>query len=699
MNDPGLDGPISKEAEDLEDRQHNEQDSAEEEEAYLTPSRWWFASTAFPLIAGTFGPMASTFSICSLVVHWRAYIPPGATEDDGIDINDPKWLTGINAAQLVIALISNLCLLLNMARRISFSVAQPITIIGWYLSSAALIGLCATASGPLIPEPRGEVVFTQAFYYAIIAAILYFLVASLMVANVWGAYRGHFERDFQLTISQRTLMLQTISFFVYLLTGSAVFSHVEGWRYLDTVYWSDYTLLTIGIGNIAPSTHIGRCLLFPYGIGGVIILGLVIGSIRSLVLERGKVKLGARMVEKERRRFLEIIEKKGKPVLQPITDEKPSMSQVSTNQQNHQSKELTERERRQQEFELMRKIQDTAHWKRRWTSLVISLTTWLILWFAGAAVFQASEKDQDWTYFKSLYFSYVSLLTIGYGDIYLESNSGKAFFVFWSLLAIPSLTILISNMGDTIVKGIRDLTLWIGNFTVLPGEEGVITTLKRSANNVTGGRIFDEANGPKETPPGILGETRRGSDANSEENHRRKNAPESAAQRAEAGNARQETARAQRRGEKQDKLPDNKHEYHCLLISEISQVMKHMNSSPPRKYTFDEWAWYLKVLGEDEESAETHRRAMVTPGPPSEGPKNATQGKMGVGMEAIKAQDGEEGKVEWSWVGYRSPLMGHKEEPEWVLERLTRRLERELESVKRDELERKGRERENEDNN
>jgi hypothetical protein len=41
-------------------------------------------------------------------------------------------LIGINAAQLVVALISNLFLLLNMARRVRFAIAQPIIIIGWY---------------------------------------------------------------------------------------------------------------------------------------------------------------------------------------------------------------------------------------------------------------------------------------------------------------------------------------------------------------------------------------------------------------------------------------------------------------------------------------------------------------------------------------------------------------------------------------
>lgn len=35
--------------------------------------------------------MASAFSICALVVHWRVYIPPGAAEQNGDPIPDPKW--------------------------------------------------------------------------------------------------------------------------------------------------------------------------------------------------------------------------------------------------------------------------------------------------------------------------------------------------------------------------------------------------------------------------------------------------------------------------------------------------------------------------------------------------------------------------------------------------------------------------------
>jgi potassium channel subfamily K len=95
MNDPGLDGAIANTADLVEDN-HNETagenvSEEEEERSFLMPAKWWYASTAFPLIAGTFGPMANAFSICALVENWRVSIPKGGRAEDGIDIPDPRW--------------------------------------------------------------------------------------------------------------------------------------------------------------------------------------------------------------------------------------------------------------------------------------------------------------------------------------------------------------------------------------------------------------------------------------------------------------------------------------------------------------------------------------------------------------------------------------------------------------------------------
>lgn len=54
-------------------------------------SRWWFLSTAFPMIAGTLGPVASAFSICSLVEPWRQQLVPGGNVQDAVSIPDPSW--------------------------------------------------------------------------------------------------------------------------------------------------------------------------------------------------------------------------------------------------------------------------------------------------------------------------------------------------------------------------------------------------------------------------------------------------------------------------------------------------------------------------------------------------------------------------------------------------------------------------------
>jgi potassium channel subfamily K, other eukaryote len=83
------------------------------------------------MIAGTMGPVANAFSICALVRPWRQHIPPGSNVTLAEFIDDPTWLIVVNAIQLAVALIANIFLLLNMARRVRFAIAQPVTIVGW----------------------------------------------------------------------------------------------------------------------------------------------------------------------------------------------------------------------------------------------------------------------------------------------------------------------------------------------------------------------------------------------------------------------------------------------------------------------------------------------------------------------------------------------------------------------------------------
>ncbi|ORY09242.1 potassium channel-like protein [Clohesyomyces aquaticus] len=641
MNDPGLDEPAQEAAEHVENNLEGDREEArKEEQDFLDPSRWWFASTACPLIAGTFGPMANAFSICALVQNWRVFIPSGKDEGHGEAIKDPQWLIAINSISLAFALIANIALLLNMARRLSFAIAQPITIIGWFISSFLLIVLVAVASSPVfrIP-PMEEHALTQAFYYGIVAAGLYCIIASLMVVTVYGAYRGHYPKEFRLTPSQRTLMLQTIGFMVYMLLGALVFSTVEGWEFLDGVYWADFTLLTIGIGGeFVPKTHLGRSLLFPFAIGGIVMVGLVVGSIRSLVLERGKKKMSARFMETKRQK-----------VLASMDEEERTIRLDWFERIKFSEKGLSESERREQEFRIMRRVQEKAERSRRYYALAMSSAAVFLLWFVGALVFKYAEKPQGWSYFVSLYFAYTSLLTIGYGDYSPTSNAGKVFFVFWSLLAVPALTILVSNMGDTVIKAFKDVTIWIGSLTVLPDEEGLVATLKTSIKRLEIGKLY-KSEGKPTTPAGSAGRTSLDRLAEHLEDD--------------------ELGEAEEAGEHGNTLERDIHFYHFVLAKELRQLMKDVNASPPKQYTYEEWSYYLRLIGQDEEDASLHRNPRIQHDVADhETPDLGTAG------------GGEKGKGEpyqWSWLGIRSPLMGNKNEAQWLLQRISTTLEHEM---------------------
>lgn len=260
--------------------------------------------------------------------------------------------------------------MLNMVGRLKFAIAQPMTIVGYLFSSLILIGLVIAANTEdfrlNIMAKGSQRALLPSYYFACFAAALYFMMASLMCLTVWGALSGRYAKKFDITTSQRTLMMQTIALMVYLLVGAGIYTGLENWRYNDSVYWATFTLLTIGIGdNFVPKTHAGRTLLLFYTFGGIVAIGLVISSIRSLLLEKGAIKLHARTVEKKRSRVYTIKDAEwGRGHWwSRFIGKKPHEADPEYS---------NERERRQAEFSAMREIQTRTASTNRYRALAIS---------------------------------------------------------------------------------------------------------------------------------------------------------------------------------------------------------------------------------------------------------------------------------------------------------------------------------------
>ena len=500
---------------------------------------WWFASTAIPLLAATIGPLANVLSIAALVTEWRMCLVPGTKPENahecawdgnpnslgpelsGVSFLDPHWCYYLNVASLVLGFVGNAFLLFNFTQRVRYIIALPVTILLWYVATGILIGITVSMQA-YVPPVKPQQTYTQGFWYAVIAGCMYMLSSMLLMVNMTGYFLGHYPQHFALTESQRTLILQTMLFFVWLAGGGIVFSAVEqryglgemNWSYVNALYFCDVTILTVGFGDIYPTSNVGRGLVFPFSVGGIVMLGLVVASISKFAGEIGSEKIIQKHVERSRVRTIgrtvtsslelehrrvfdnderpaisgpfnsvdrartttiKIADDPGKPQdhhEKPLKGIKRVTTMMSNRSRQRKPKLILLREEKDR-FDAMRHIQMNTRKFKRWYALCMSIIAFGLLWTGGAAVFWVCERHvQGMTYFKALYFCYVSLLTIGYGDLAPQSNPGRPFFVLWSLIAVPTMTILVSDLGDTVINKFKHGTFKLADFTVLP-KEGV----------------------------------------------------------------------------------------------------------------------------------------------------------------------------------------------------------------------------------
>ena len=557
--------------------------------------------------------------------------------------------------------------------------------------------------------------YSQGFWHAIIAAVLYLITSMLLMVNMLGYFLGHYPQHFDLDDDQRTLILQTMMFFIWLAGGAGVFSNICGFSYADALYFADVTVLTIGYGDLVPPNNKGRGFVFPYAVIGIIFLGLMINSIRKFATSMSKEKVikahqlherertfGRSVTsEKELRDRLGLPPRKDSDARRPssairrqstvgtLKDRRTSLEQYGhfdvhgrtitfhehkskapaggggrggagrahkpkaplsrdakmqmraagkgahARRQNRREKLILLKEEKDR-FEAMREIQSNTSRFKQYYALAMSLLAFGILWCVGAAVFMAAEhRIQHLTYFEALYFCYVSLLTIGYGDFSPKSNAGKPFFIVWSLVAVPTMTILVSDMGDTVVSAVNRGTFTLADWTVMPKA----------------GRWHDFL----EAHPRL------------KEWLERKTKEREAKKRIEHGFALQnpyEEAGAMEEAEAAvptleklaEEQPDQtEHELARKLAISIKRVANDLRLPQVKKYSYEEWVEFTRLI----------RFSRKTP-------------------TEVENEEEEEGLVEWDWIGEDSPMLADVSESEWVLDRLCESLNRYTRKMARD---------------
>nr|POE85429.1 outward-rectifier potassium channel tok1 [Quercus suber] len=470
-------------------------------------------------------------------------------------------------------------------------------------------------------------------------------------------------------------------FFIWLAGGGAVFSRIEtdygtqgqDWSYVNALYYCDVTILTVGFGDLYPSSNTGRGLVFPYSVLGIIMLGLMVSSITRFASELGSEKVIRRHVERSRARTvgrtvttsMELEHRRAaltgeRPVISApfrLDDSTPTRSNTAdstttsgadpsrppTRTSSHNPLQVLRKvatigpirrrtktprlillREEKDRFDAMRSIQRSTAKFKRWYALSMSIFAFGLLWCVGALVFYICERNtQGMTYFQALYFCYVSLLTIGYGDLSPKSNPGRPFFVFWSLIAVPTMTILVSDLGDTVINKFKRGTFTIADFTVLP-QRGVWRKFIEHYPRINAWLLT------RKQTRDAKRRLEEGFQTGPEPDAGR---PATIDQLAADQPSHEELAR---------RLPDA-----------IKRTAEHMTGDPTKRYTYEEWVELTRLIrftarGDTERETDNDDND----------------------------DDFEEGLIEWDWIGEDSPMMSQGSESEFVMDRLLESMNR-----------------------
>lgn len=169
-------------------------------------------------------------------------------------------------------------------------------------------------------------------------------------------------------------MGQTIFFFFFVGICALIFCKIEDVTYVDGIYFIVVTTLTIGFGDIVPTTTAMKVLTFPIAILGISLLAVIVTSILRLLDDRDRRQLFERRsrLRKEQaakeKKHVEEIEK----VNSGMAVVKPPLSL-------------------QEELQSLR----DKDWKRERhlniQHMVIGLAVFLLFWYIGALIFHLVE--------------------------------------------------------------------------------------------------------------------------------------------------------------------------------------------------------------------------------------------------------------------------------------------------------------------
>lgn len=233
-------------------------------------------------------------------------------------------------------------------------------------------------------------------------------------AELTNGLRGLFRSAATLKVFGKFLLVLAVYFGLSIL----IFSNLEGWNWFDCVYFAVITLMTVGYGDFAPTHLVSRLFVIVFILVALIVVATAVGQfLESLVaLEIQNDKARKALLLKE-------------PSAIGVFDEQAKQN----------------------------------NWRRRFLACLAAIGVLLTVSTIFALVF----VEDCQTVVDALYFSVVTLTTIGYGDVEPRKVSSKVVVCVIALLGVPFFGMMLGRIVEIAYGTARndDMQTVVGGLT------------------------------------------------------------------------------------------------------------------------------------------------------------------------------------------------------------------------------------------
>ena len=233
-----------------------------------------------PLIAAILAPLSTLLDIPALTQRWYAL--------NGELQEDPTVSIVLSAIGLALNVLANALLLYRFTAHSihNNSVATRISLLSW-MGKTIVAAANLIVFGILTRNAPGYS-FREGFWCAVVSIIDSGIIVAVLLIHYIYFFREKAEADVDVRMQGKQFLVSVTIFIAILAIQALAFCQIEEWTYLDSIYFSIQTALTIGFGDYTPTHTAGKILVFVFSVLTISQLGNEIAVIVEFFGDRAR---------------------------------------------------------------------------------------------------------------------------------------------------------------------------------------------------------------------------------------------------------------------------------------------------------------------------------------------------------------------------------------------------------------------------